>query len=220
MNKAIESITILYIEDAVGYIYGVKSFLSPYPEYKVISAETLEDGQQIIENNQIDVLLLDLRVGPNQDPNESIDLITYINDNKPGVPIILYSTIGYLRSNIVRAVLRAGASYIIKEDFSGEMLDRVIHISLSVGIVYSEAVVRYFENILLDEEKSPLTKSELEIAALIAKEMPNKQIAYKLDKSEPRVREQVSKIIRKLGVRTRSGIAMWFNETYPNGTVN
>jgi DNA-binding CsgD family transcriptional regulator len=54
-----------------------------------------------------------------------------------------------------------------------------------------------------------LTAREDEVAAMVAQDMPNRQIASELHLSERTVENHISKILRKLGLTSRAQIAAW-----------
>lgn len=54
-----------------------------------------------------------------------------------------------------------------------------------------------------------LTESEIEIAALCAQDLANKQIADRLGVKECTVEHHLHNTIRKLGVRSKIGVALW-----------
>ncbi|HDR8272682.1 TPA: response regulator transcription factor, partial [Bacillus cereus] len=64
------------------------------------------------------------------------------------------------------------------------------------------------ENIKKKEDEKNNTISEIEdkIIQMIAKEMPNKEIAIELNYSQRMIEYHISKIINKLNVNTRVGI--------------
>jgi non-specific serine/threonine protein kinase len=58
----------------------------------------------------------------------------------------------------------------------------------------------------------PLSRRELEVAAMVARGMTNRQIADALVLAERTVEGHVERIRRKLGVRSRTQIAVWIVE--------
>jgi DNA-binding NarL/FixJ family response regulator len=60
-----------------------------------------------------------------------------------------------------------------------------------------------------------LTRREREIAALVARGMTNRQIAAELVISEHTVATHVRRILKKLGLQSRSQIGSWLAEQRP-----
>ena len=61
-------------------------------------------------------------------------------------------------------------------------------------------------------EPGPLSARELEVAALVARGLTNRQIAGELYLSERTAQNHVQHILTKLGVANRTQIAAWFNQ--------
>jgi predicted ATPase/DNA-binding SARP family transcriptional activator/DNA-binding CsgD family transcriptional regulator len=62
------------------------------------------------------------------------------------------------------------------------------------------------------ESPATLTRRESEVAALVARGMTNRQIASQLSISEHTAATHVAKILRKLGLRSRSQLAAWMSD--------
>ena len=63
-----------------------------------------------------------------------------------------------------------------------------------------------------DESGPTLTRRELEVAALVARGLTNRQIASELSISEHTVATHVAKILKKLGLTSRSRLSAWVAE--------
>jgi DNA-binding NarL/FixJ family response regulator len=69
----------------------------------------------------------------------------------------------------------------------------------------------------VDAKVTPLSKRELEVAALIAEGMSNKEIGSRCFLSERTVETHVSNILNKLGINSRVEVAGWVaRELSPN----
>jgi non-specific serine/threonine protein kinase len=76
-----------------------------------------------------------------------------------------------------------------------------------------EAVPAAPESPLADGRKrDPLTRREWEVATLVAQGLANHQIASELHLSERTIENHVSKILRKLGLASRTQVATWATE--------
>jgi DNA-binding NarL/FixJ family response regulator len=64
-----------------------------------------------------------------------------------------------------------------------------------------------------DEPTDDLTRREQEIALLVARGLTNRQISRELSISERTAGNHVAKILKKLGLRSRTQIASWATET-------
>ncbi|MEP7300621.1 MAG: alpha/beta fold hydrolase [Caldimonas sp.] len=66
-------------------------------------------------------------------------------------------------------------------------------------------------------DEDALTTAEREVLRLVAQGLDNRSIALQLEKSEKTVRNQVSSIFAKLGVRTRAAAIVYVRDRYPGG---
>jgi predicted ATPase/DNA-binding SARP family transcriptional activator/DNA-binding CsgD family transcriptional regulator len=67
-----------------------------------------------------------------------------------------------------------------------------------------------------DEPTSILTRREREVAALVCRDLTNRQVARELSISERTAANHVAKIMRKLGLSSRTQIASWATESQPS----
>jgi non-specific serine/threonine protein kinase len=64
-----------------------------------------------------------------------------------------------------------------------------------------------------DEPMGNLTHREGEVAVLVARGLSNRQISRELGISERTAGNHIAKILKKLGLRSRTQIASWASET-------
>ncbi len=210
---------ILYVEDNMAHIAGIEKFLEGNTEYQIIVATSWEEAQIKIGSSNPNLLLLDQGVDDKypQDLDLCIKFIKYVREKFPHIPIIIFSTIGYLRPEIVLAALRFRASYLIKQEVkSGEMLSNYFNIALKGDVVYSQTATTYFNELLIDNVSLTLTSYEQQIAQLISKGLTNKQIASRLGKSPLGIRDGITRILQKTNQKNRAGIVAWYMKNYPN----
>jgi DNA-binding CsgD family transcriptional regulator len=67
--------------------------------------------------------------------------------------------------------------------------------------------------------RSPLTERELEVAALVAEGLTNKEVASRLKLSVRTAENHVLNVMNKLGLDNRAQVAAWFTRTRSTGTA-
>jgi DNA-binding CsgD family transcriptional regulator len=67
--------------------------------------------------------------------------------------------------------------------------------------------------------RSPLTERELEVAALVAEGLTNKEVASRLKLSVRTAENHVLNVMNKLGLDNRAQVAAWFTRTRSAGTA-
>ena len=65
--------------------------------------------------------------------------------------------------------------------------------------------------------RSPLTDRELEVAALVAEGLTNKEVATRLRLSVRTAENHVLNVMNKLGLDNRAQVAAWFTRTGSTG---
>ena len=71
-----------------------------------------------------------------------------------------------------------------------------------------QAFLRHAESGDLAERLAGLTRQQARIMKLICDGKPNKQIAYEMSLAEASVKAHVTALLRRLGVRTRTQVAV------------
>jgi two-component system response regulator PilR (NtrC family) len=79
--------------------------------YDVASAANVHDAQILLENENFDVVLTDLRMGSDRDAG--MTLLTWLNENSPSTPSIMMTAYGSVETAI-EAMKRGAADYIMK----------------------------------------------------------------------------------------------------------
>ena len=113
----------------------------------------------------------------------------------------------------VQAALQAGASgYVLKDSDADDVAAavRAAHRGrLQIDPVVARRLTSLHSQAQDDDPISELTPRELDVLRLVAAGKPNKQIAVELVISERTVRTHVSRILRKLGLSSRTQAALW-----------
>jgi DNA-binding CsgD family transcriptional regulator len=65
--------------------------------------------------------------------------------------------------------------------------------------------------------RSPLTDREMEVAALVAEGLTNKEVATRLGLSVRTAENHVLSVMNKLGLDNRAQVAAWFTRSRPKG---
>jgi DNA-binding NarL/FixJ family response regulator len=167
------------------------------------------DGEEaIVEIPRIkpDVVLLDLRM-----PGKSgLEVLEHLSRTGELPPTIILTT--FDEDQLVLNGLRAGARGFLLKDVSLEQLVTAIKTVADGGSLVQPGLtdrllrgVSQLENKFASlDEPDPLTERETEILRLMSGGYSNKEIARSLDVAEGTVKNHVSNILSKLGVRDRT----------------
>ena len=184
--------------------------------------DSVGDGTDVLkslEKNVPDVILMDVRM-PKMDGTVCTKEVKKKN---PDVKIIILTT--FDDDDFIYSALKYGASGYILKGISMEGLKQAIMTVHRGGSMINPdiatKVVRLFSQmaqsdfaIEVDEKGSDeLTKSEKIIIQRVGQGLSNKEIAGKLYLSEGTVRNNISRILSKLGLRDRTQLAIWAVQT-------
>ena len=203
---------IIIVDDDVLVAGALKTILEMDSEIQVCS--TGQDGKDAIvlyRTFRPDVLLMDIRMQNvsgleasrqilEEDPQARILLLTTFSDDEYIVKALTYGVKGYLLKQNYQNILPA-----IKAVYAGQT------------VFGTEIVSRIPE--LLQEKKTydwkahDISEKELQVIALVAEGLSNREIAGELFLSEGTVRNYISSILDKMGLRDRTQLAVYYLNT-------
>jgi len=115
-----------------------------------------------------------------------------------------------LEDSAVIEVMRAGAIGYLLKDVDGEELCRAIHAAATGKVQLApEAAALLLQELRTSEHAVPLTERESEVLRLLGQGQSNREISGALHLKEETVKTHVSKILSKLGVRSRTQAAIY-----------
>ncbi|HEY8180884.1 MAG TPA: response regulator transcription factor [Thermoanaerobaculia bacterium] len=194
-------IRVFIADDQLLVRQGIRRLLELDRELTIVGEA--EDGAQTIERvpqSKTDVLLLDLRM-----PKKSgVDVLRELSAANALPPTLILTT--FEDSAVVLEGIRAGARGFMLKDVSYEQLIHAIRSIAAGETMFQPAITqRLLRNVAAGpppEEK--LTEREREVVRLMAGGYSNKEIAHALGTAEGTIKNQVSSILSKLGVRDRT----------------
>lgn len=200
-----KSIRVLLVEDQQLIRRGLTMLLATAGGIDVVSQAP--DGSSALEalaKEEVDVVLTDARM-PGMDGVELTSRCTAIY---PGLPVLVLTT--FDDDALVQSALAAGASGFLLKDTSVEGLTAALHVVIDGGMVIDPRVAKAAMQ-TKDSQNEPLallTRSERIVAELVARGLTNTEIAETLVLAEGTVKNHVSALLRKLGARDRTALAL------------
>jgi DNA-binding NarL/FixJ family response regulator len=199
-------IRVVIVDDHTLVRSGVRGLLDLTGDIRVIDeAGDGEEALEVIAHAAPDLVLLDVRL-----PKLSgLGVVETLRDQGRLPPTILLTT--FNDDDTLLHGMRAGAKGFLLKDVSLERLtgairrvaagDSCFRPALTERVLDSvKTLPREFDSLDLP---MPLTRREIEVLALIAGGYNNPEIARALNASEGTVKNHVSSILSKLGVRDR-----------------
>jgi DNA-binding NarL/FixJ family response regulator len=202
-------ISVLLVDDQTLVRSGIRGLLELSADIRVVAeAADAASAMQALQQRAYDIMLLDNRM-----PGETgVELLERMRTQCIAVPAIILTTFDDDES-LLRS-LRAGAKGYLLKDISFERLCEAIRQVATGGTMFRPALSERVERSLANErvdhtETRPieglehLTPREIEILALMAGGLSNREIADSLGTSEGTIKNHVSNVLAKLGVRDR-----------------
>ena len=217
-------IKVLIVDDQELFRESLKVVLGVSPNIQVTDAvpgvaQALESAQC----NRPDVVLMDIRM-PGMDGVEGTRLF---KKRWPNIKIIVLTT--FDDDDYIFGALKNGASGYLLKGSSISKLSESIRIAYEDGAIITPTVAtkvlhqfsymaQNSSRLQVDKEAAKdISRSEWQIIQTVGSGMSNKEIAQELSLSEGTVRNSISNILFKLGLRDRTQLAIWAVQT---GAVN
>jgi len=200
-------IRVLIVEDQTLVREGIEKLLDLADDITVVErAIDGADGLQKLRQSSPDVVLLDVRM-PKMSGIEFLQALQEAGDSTPAILLTTFDDDSALLNGI-----RLGARGYLLKDVSLAKLTEAIRLVAGGGTMISPVVT---ERLLRGLKTAPLSSSidyggdelttrETEILRLMTGGYSNREIASALDLSEGTVKNHVSNILGKLGVRDRT----------------
>jgi len=127
MDENIEAIEILLFEDNPGDTGLIEAMLEDFTDflYELKNVETLNEGMNLLKENEFDVILLDLGLPD----SEGIGTFLDVHEITPETPIIILTGLSDENTGI-NAVKKGAQDYLVKGQVESKLLERSIKYSI------------------------------------------------------------------------------------------
>ena len=201
---------ILIVDDDVLAANALKIILESDPSLHVIGTGTDgTDAVRLFSELKPDVLLMDIRMKHMNGLDASIQILK----DFPKANILLLTTFSD-DEYIVRALHMGAKGYILKQNF--ESIAPALMAVQNNQTVFGDEITDKLPDLMRaaperqDFREYDITDREMEIIRQVAEGLNNKEIAEKLFLSEGTVRNYLSIILDKLGLRDRTQLAIFY----------
>ncbi len=200
---------LLIIDDDSLVALSLKTILSQDRDIEVTAlGNSGEDAIMLYEKHHPDVLLMDIRMKGITGIEAGEQIIARHPDAK-----ILYLTTFNDDEYIAKALAMGAKGYIIKQDY--EAILPAVRTVYGGQTVYGNDVMKKIPDMLspkltFDGNEYGLTEQETQVVEAVARGLSNKEIADELCLSEGTVRNYISNILRKLDLRDRTNLAIFY----------
>ncbi|MDF2840181.1 MAG: hypothetical protein K0Q99_953 [Clostridia bacterium] len=206
MNKS--KIKVLLVDDHSVVRYGIRSIIEKNPLIEVCEeAESLSDMYIKTESCKPDVVLLDMKLPDGDGVSGCIRLKSI----SPDIKVIILTA--FADENIVYEAVKAGIDGYLLKNIEGKAIAKaIIDVYQGMSIIDPNISHKLMKIIQKgNDTDQPLAPQERNILELISQGRTNKEIAESLFLSEKTVRNNVSKIMKKINVNNRTEAAMFWS---------
>jgi len=203
------TIRVFLLDDHELVRTGLRTLLESEDDMDVVGeAGTAGEGLRLIREILPDVAILDVRLpdGNGIEVCRDVQLLT------PQVRCLMLTS--YSDEDALFSSIMAGASgYVLKEVGSGDLLGDIRRVSQGMSLLDPLLTQELFDRLRKDQEAESrltvLTPQERKVLELIALGQSNRQIAEQLFLAEATVKNYVSSLLSKLGMRRRTEAAVY-----------
>jgi DNA-binding NarL/FixJ family response regulator len=208
------AIRVLLVDDQALFREGLETLLSVHKDIQIVGqARNGQEAVEVAAKVQPDVVLMDVRMPildgvratrllKQAQPSCRVIVLTTFDDDEYVFEALRNGAVGYLLKDVastrlieaIRATARGES--ILEPSVAAKLIAEFTRVSSIVPSAQMEQLVE------------PLSERELEILALIARGDSNKEIASRLFIAEGTVKNHVTHILGKLGVRDLTQAAL------------
>lgn len=200
-------IRVAVVDDQTLVREGIRSLLALAEDIEVVGdADDGDAALALLDAVAVDVLLLDLRM-PRRDGIATLEALAERDDAPPTLVLTTFDD-----DELVLRALRAGAQGYLLKDVTLEQLVGAIRTLADGGTLLQPALTDRLLRAVTSraarlegfERPDPLTGREADVIGLVAAGYSNREIADALHLAVGTVKNHVSNVLLKLGVRDRT----------------
>lgn len=196
---------IILIDDHEVVRMGLRMLLEQMENVNIIAeGGSASDAIHLCNIHRPDVVIMDIRMPPG---DSGIEACRTIVDEFPQTQVIMLTS--YAEDELISNAIEAGAvGYVLKQGGTGELL-RALEAVRQGAAALDPGITRRVMAMMRKKQEKPvdpfanLTPRELDILRLVTDGKTNGQIAETVFLSDKTVRNHISTILSKLGIKNR-----------------
>ncbi|HEY8363301.1 MAG TPA: response regulator transcription factor [Tissierellaceae bacterium] len=161
------------------------------------------EAVELYKKHKPDLILMDIRM----EKMNGIEATKEIIEFDPNAKILLITT--FQDDEYILSAINLGCKgYILKQNIQG--IIPAINAVYSGNLVFDSKIISSIQKPSRKNFHGELTEREIDILLLVAEGLNNKEIAERLYLSEGTVRNYISNMLEKLGLRDRTQLAIYY----------
>lgn len=204
-------IKLMLVDDHAVLRDGLKNIIGLEEDIRVVAeAVSGSDALEKLKDESPDVILMDINI---PDKN-GIEITGLIKKAYPHIKILILTM--HDHNEYFMSAIREGADgYLLKDAPSQHVVDAIRSVTKGQSVIHPSMTKKFLsfqapekpEEVV--KEDSSLTEREKDVLLCLVQGMNNKEIAQKLFISDKTVKIHVSKIFKKLDVKSRSQVIIY-----------
>lgn len=189
-----QQLSVLLADDQTLVREALAALLEMEPDITVVAqAKNGEEALSLCQSTNPDIALLDIEM-----PHlNGIAVASALRASGSTTPIMIVTTFG--RPGYLEKALAAGVNgFVVKDSPASELAEAIRRVVRGETVIDPELAISSLTH------RSPLTEREREVLAAAADGASVRQIAQRVHLSQGTVRNHLSAVIQKLGVKNRS----------------
>lgn len=200
-------IRILIADDHALVREGIRKLLELDPDIQILNE--VGDGQGAINlarREKPDIILMDV----NMPGTDGVVATRVIKKEMPSVHIIALTI--YEDEEVVEMVKAGVSAYVLKDVAGAELIDTIHRVMQGEVVIHPRVANRLVRELARNDKKNEdtrLTKREKDVLLLLVRGHSNKDMADVMFISEKTVKNHLTSIFKKLGVKDRTQAAVY-----------
>lgn len=202
-----DKVRVLIADDHALVREGLRKLLERDENIEII--EEVGDGQgaiNVARKLKPNVVLMDV----NMPGTDGIVATRVIKREMPSIKVVALTI--YEDEEVVEMVKAGVSAYVLKDVAGSELIDTIHRVMAGEVVIHPRVAKRLVKEISRNNQKKEivkLTRRENDILTLLVKGSSNKEMADRMYISEKTVKNHLTSIFRKLGVKDRTQAAVF-----------
>ena len=200
-------ISVLIADDHALVREGIRKLLELDPDIQILNE--VGDGQGAINlsrREKPDIILMDV----NMPGTDGVMATRVIKKEMPSIHIIALTI--YEDEEVVEMVKAGVSAYVLKDVAGAELIDTIHRVMNGEVVIHPRVANRLVRELARNDKKNEdtrLTKREKDVLLLLVRGHSNKDMADVMFISEKTVKNHLTSIFKKLGVKDRTQAAVY-----------
>lgn len=209
MNRGVTMWRGLLVEDQAIVRQGLKVILEQDENIRIThEAENGQQAIQLLEKHMIDFIMMDIRMPV----MNGIEATRIIKQQWPDIKILVLTTFND-DEYAVQALKEGANGFLLKTAESEKLIDAIYSVMKGGMTIHDDVAAKVFPKLLNRQEKEKSTidfsSRELSIIKLVGEGKTNKEISEELFLSVGTVKNHITQILHKIGLRDRTQLAIY-----------